>query len=212
MYLNAGDAQFLPEVDARVNLNEKVRFTFQAKGTREGGDPIQAEIGPSLDYYVKPLLNLKRLLLFDLDTSKTRAIVLSFGYRYLPQSNAPATNRLEPIATFNFPLKNKVHVSDRNRFDLDWSNGTFQWRYRNRLTLQRSLRLGSLRVSPYASVEPFYESRYQKWSTTEITAGMEFPVGKHTELTPYYQHQNNTGKAPNQQVDAIGLILSLYFR
>jgi hypothetical protein len=130
----AQDTQFLPEINARIKLGENVRLTFQAKETREGGDPVQAEIGPSLDLHVKPLLNLKRILIFDLDTSKTRAIVLSIGYRYLPKSGAPATNRLEPVATFNFPLKNKVHVSDRNRFDLDWSNGAFQWRYRNKLT------------------------------------------------------------------------------
>jgi hypothetical protein len=210
--LNAEDVQFLPEVDARVNLNEKVRFTFQAKGTREGGDPIQAEIGPSVDFYVKPLLDLKKLVLFDLDQSKARVLVLSIGYRYLPMSNAPATNRIEPVAIINFPLKNKVHVSDLNRFDLDWSNGGFQWRYRNKLTLQRSVKIRSMRITPYASVEPFYESRYQKWSSTEIAAGVEFPINKHVELTPYYQHENNTGKTPNQQVEAVGLILSLYFR
>lgn len=210
--LNGQDTQFLPEIDARVKLNEKTRLTFQAKATREGGNPVQAEIGPSLEFYVKPLLNLKRLVLFDLDPAKSRVVVLSIGYRYLPKSGAPETNRLEPVAIFNFPLKNKVHVSDRNRFDLDWSNGKFQWRYRNKLTLQRSVRIASIRVIPYAAVEPFYESQFQKWSTTEISAGMVFPIKKRIELTPYYQHENNTGKAPNQQVNGIGLILNFYTR
>jgi len=37
------------------------------------------------------------------------------------------------------------------------------------------------------------------------------PVGKHVEFDPYYEHENNTGKRPNQQVNAIGLILNLFF-
>jgi hypothetical protein len=38
-----------------------------------------------------------------------------------------------------------------------------------------------------------------------------FPVGKHVEFDPYYEHENNTGKSPNQQANAVGLILNLYY-
>ena len=38
-----------------------------------------------------------------------------------------------------------------------------------------------------------------------------FPLGKHFQLDPYYEHENNTGKKPNQQVNAAGLILNTYF-
>jgi hypothetical protein len=64
---------------------------------------------------------------------------------------------------------------------------------------------------PYASAEGFYESQYGKWSTTALYAGCIFPVGKHVQIDPYYEHENNTGKKPNQQVNAAGLILNLYF-
>jgi hypothetical protein len=60
-------------------------------------------------------------------------------------------------------------------------------------------------------VEPFYESQYNKWSDTAIYGGCLFPIGKHVELNPYYEHQNNTGKSPNQQLNQLGLILSLFF-
>jgi hypothetical protein len=36
-------------------------------------------------------------------------------------------------------------------------------------------------------------------------------VNKHIEFDPYYEHENNTGKRPNEQVNAIGLILDLFF-
>jgi uncharacterized protein DUF2490 len=203
--------QFLPEIDAYYKLSSDVRVSFQAKETREASDPTQAEIGPSVEFYLKPLLRLKRITRFDLDDSKSRPLVLSIGYRYLPSPNAPAENRLEPVATFNFPLKAGLLLSDRNRADLDWKNGKFSWRYRNRLQIEKRLTIHSYHPAPYASVEPFYESQYNKWSDTAIYAGCMFPLGKHIEIDPYYEHQNSTGKSPNQQFNQLGLILSLFF-
>jgi hypothetical protein len=204
--------QFLPEIDAYYKVSSDVRVTFQAKETKESGDPTQAEIGPSVDFYLKPLKQLKHVTLFDLDDSKSRPLVLSIGYRYLPTPNEPAENRLEPVATLNLPLvKLGLLLSDRNRADLDWKNGKFTWRYRNRLQIEKRLTIHSYHPAPYASVEPFYESQYGKWSDTAIYAGCMFPLGKRVQLNPYYEHQNSTGKSPNQQFNQLGLILSLYF-
>ncbi len=208
---NAQVDEFLPEIDAYYKVSSDVRVSFQAKETRESSDPTQAEIGPSVEFYLKPLVRLKKTTVFDLDDSKSRPLVLSIGYRYLPSPNAPAENRLEPVATFNFPLKAGLLLSDRNRADLDWKSGKFSWRYRNRLQIEKRLTLHSYHPAPYASVEPFYESQYSKWSDTAIYAGCMFPLGKHVELNPYYEHQNSTGKSPNQQFNQLGLILSLFF-
>lgn len=185
----AQTVQQLPEIDTYVKLDPDLRFTFQVKETREGGDPTQAEIGPSLDFYLKPLIKLKGATEFDLDDSKSRFLVLTIGYRYLPQANgAPATNRLEPVATFNFPLKGRFLLSDRNRADIDWKNGGFSWRYRNRFQIERTLTFRSYRPAPYVSAEFFYESQYSKWSDTALYAGCLFPIGKHVEFDPYYEH------------------------
>lgn len=203
--------EFFPEINVNYRLNSKVRFVFQAKETREGGDPTQAELGTSMELYLKPLVRLKDLTVFDLDEAKSRPLVLSIGYRYLPSPNKPTVNRMEPVATIHFPLKGRILITDRNRADLDWSNGGFTWRYRNRLTVERRFTIGSYHPAPYASAEPFYESQYGKWSTTQLFAGGLLPLGKHAQLDPYYEHQNNTGKSPNQQVNAGGLILNLFF-
>jgi hypothetical protein len=204
--------QGLPEIDTYVKLDPDLRFTFQVKETREGGDPTQAELGPSLAFYLKPLVKLKGATEFVLDDSKSRLLVLTIGYRYLPEANgAPGTNRLEPVATLNFPMKSKFLLSDRNRADIDWQNGSFSWRYRNRFQVEKTLRFGSYHPAPYVSVEFFYESQYNKWSDTALYAGCLFPIGKHLEFDPYYEHQNNTGKSPNQQLDQLGIILNLFF-
>jgi hypothetical protein len=204
-------SEFLPEIDAHLKLNSDFRVYLQAKDDREGGDPTQLAIGPSIQLYLKPLLRLKSMKTFDLDDSKSRVFVLEAGYRYITAPNAPPENRMETIATFNFPLKAGLRVSDRNRADLDWKNSKFTWRYRNRLTLERTFSIHAHHLIPYVAAEPFYESQYNKWSTTSLYAGFLFPVGKHIEFNSYYEHDNNTGKSPNQQVNSFGLALYLYF-
>ncbi|HTA59950.1 MAG TPA: DUF2490 domain-containing protein [Candidatus Baltobacteraceae bacterium] len=205
------DAQFLPEIDAHLTLNSTLRAYLQAKDDRDGGDPTQFTFGPSLQLYLKPLIKLKKVKAFDLDDSKSRLLVLEIGYRYITAPGAPSENRMQVAVTSNFPLKAGFSLSDRNRADLDWKSGIFTWRYRNKLTLDRTFAIRSYHFIPYFAAEPFYESQYSKWSTTSLYAGSLFPVGKHVQFNTYYEHDNNTGKHPNRQVNSVGLVLNLYF-
>jgi hypothetical protein len=203
--------EFLPETDVQVKLNQDVRFVFQAQRTRQGGEPTGADIGGSLEFYMKPLISLQNVTAFDLDDAKARPLVLSIGYRYVPSEGKPATTRIEIVGTSHFPMKGGFLLFDRNRVDLDWSRSVYNWRYRNRLTLEKTIKIGSYHPSPYVSAEFFWESQYSKFSYTAIYAGCLFPVGKHVEFDPYYEHDNNSGKRPNRQIDALGLILNFYF-
>lgn len=117
--------EFLPEIDTYFKMNSNIRFVFQAKATREGGDPTQAEVGPSVEFYLKPLIKLKEVTAFDLNDAKSRPLVFSIGYRYVPSPGKPTINRLEPVITFHLPLPARILISDRNRADLDWSSGGF---------------------------------------------------------------------------------------
>jgi hypothetical protein len=188
-----------------------VRAYFQAKETREGGAPITAEIGPSLDVYLKKLSALIDVTRFDLDKSKAQLLVFSIGYRYLPYPDSPSVKRLEPYVTLNIRTKGRLLLSDRSRADLDWKSDDFSWRYRNRFTVERTFRVRDYQLSPYVSSEFWYTSQYAKWSDTSVFAGCLFPLGKHFDLNPYYQHQNNTGKNPSRQLNQLGLVLSLWF-
>jgi hypothetical protein len=207
----AQNVQFLPEVDAHLKLNSSFRAYLEAKDDRDGGDPHQFAIGPSIQLYLKPLIKLKEVTKFDLDDTKSRFLVLETGYRYITAPDAPPENRLLTAATLNLPLSAGFHVSDRNRADLDWKNGIFTWRYRNKLTLDRAFSVYSYHLIPYVAGEGYYESQYGKWSTTALYLGSLFPVGKHVQFNAYYEHENNTGKHPNQQVNAVGLALYVYF-
>jgi len=209
--VRAQDVQFLPEVDAHLKLNSAVRAYLEAKDDREGGDSTQFTIGPSIQFYLKPLIGLKHVTAFDLDDSKARALVLEAGYRYITAPGAPSENRMLVALTSNFPMKAGFHISDRNRADLDWKSGKFTWRYRNKLTVDRTFSIRAYHFIPYVAAEPYYESQYSKWSTTSLYAGCLFPVGKHIEFNSYYEHDNNTGNRPNKQQSSVGLALYLYF-
>jgi len=207
----AQESQFLPEVDAHLTLNSTFRAYLEAKDDRDGGDPQQFTFGPSLQLYLKPLIKLKKVRAFDLDDSKSRLLVLDLGYRYITAPGAPSENRMQVAVASNFPLKAGFSLTDRNRADLDWKSGVFTWRYRNKLTLDRTFAIHSYHFIPYFAAEPFYESQYGKWSTTSLYTGSLFPVGKHVQFNTYFEHDNNTGKHPNQQVNSVGLAMNLYF-
>ena len=204
--------EFLPEIDFYTKVHNGVRFTFQAKQTREAGEPVQAEIGPTVDFYIHPWIRLAAVNKFDLDDTKPRLLTLGLGYRYLPQANGgAATNRMVPALTARFPVTKRLLLTDRNRFDLDWKSGGFFWRYRNRVQVEGPIAIRSYHLKAYVSVEPFYQSQYGKWSDTAIYAGCLLPIGKHVQMDPYYEHQNETGKRPNQQLNQFGLVLNLFF-
>ena len=207
----AQSVDFLPEIDARLKLNSFMRAYVQAKDDRDAGAEHQLAIGPSLQLYFKPLLRLKNITTFDLDDAKPRAFVLELGYRSITAPQTAPTNRMETVLTFHFPLKAGFLISDRNRADLDWKSGGFTWRYRNKLTLERTFKVSSYHFIPYIAAEPYYVKQYDKWSTTALYVGCLFPLGKHAQLNPYYEHENNTGKRPNQQRNDIGVALSLFF-
>jgi len=207
----AQDTQFLPEITQHYKLSSTFRLVIQAKDDREGGDPQQFTFGPSAEFHLKPLLKLKNVTLFDLDDAKRRPVVFESGYRIITAPNTAATNRAIEAVTFNFPFAFRTLLTDRNRADLDWQAGKFTWRYRNKLTWQRTVAISGYHLIPYVAAEPFYESKYNKWSTTDLYIGSLFPVGKHVQFDAYYEHENNTGKSPNRQNNFIGLALYLYF-
>jgi len=200
-----------PEVDTYLKLNSDVRVSFFAATTRENRQGTDAEIGPNIDFYFKPLVKLKKITVFELDPSKSRLLMFRAGYRYMPSTNGPTEHRGLLEATARYPLLSGVLLSDRNRLDLRSIDGELAWRYRNRLTAERTLSLGSYHFTPYIRAEAYYDGNFHKWSRTAESVGCVFPFRKRYELEPYYEHQNETGTAPNRQVNALGLVLSLYF-
>jgi hypothetical protein len=207
----AQTTQFLPEIDSYLRVDSRVRLYLEAKDDRDGGDSEQFTFGPSVQISLKPLIRLKNATRFDLDDAKSRPLVLESGYRSITAPNTPIEDRAIEAVTFRLPPWGGAVISDRNRVDLDWKAGSFTWRYRNKLTVERTFSIGSHHFIPYVAAEPFYQSQYKKWSTTDLYVGCLLPFGKHVELNPYFEFENDTGKSPNRQQYYVGLALYLYF-
>lgn len=203
--------QTWPEVSTYVSLKQDLRLYVIATTTRENGQGTDAEIGPNLDIYFKPLLKLEKFTIFQLDKSKSRPLLLRMGYRYMPSTSGPTEHRGVLEATGRLPLTSGFLISDRSRADLRFISGEFSWRYRNRLTVERTVSIRSYHFTPYVRGEVYFDSNYEKWSRTSEIMGIAFPIRKHTEIEPYFEHQNDTGKSPNRQINALGLALNLYF-
>jgi hypothetical protein len=202
---------YLPEVESDFRLTSNLRLVFQAKGYMEDGKFTHAQIGPGIQFNIRPFEKLKRITVFDLDDMKCVPVVFTIGYRYLPSTTQASINRMQPIVMFHIPFPGSILISDRNRGDLDWSKGNFYQTYRNRITAERRLTIRSYHPGPYASAEFAYQTQYSKWDITRLYAGCLFPLTKHLQLDGYYEHVNNTSTRPNRQVNAIGSMLNFYF-
>ena len=209
--LPAQSLQSWPEVDAYLQFNSNVRLSFFGSLARENAEGSSAEIGPNIDFFLKSLIKLKRITVFQIDESKDRPLILRSGYRYMPSTDGTVEHRGIVEATGRYPLVRGVLLSDRNRADLRNIGGQFFWRYRNRLTAERTFAVHGYHFTPYLRAEAFYDSKFAKWSRTALTAGSTFPVGRHIELEWYYEHQNDTANSPNRKVDGLGYVLSMYF-
>jgi hypothetical protein len=190
-----------------------MRLWLRVDRLREEDAPTQTEVGPSLEFSVKPLLTLRRLAEKQPDLAKSRVPTLTIGYRYFfsPGAAQENENRVVLEASPRLPVFWKVLLTERNRGQLRVIAGKFSWRYRNRLTLERAIRVSSHSFSPFLRGEGFYDSNYEKWSATALSAGAIFPVKKHIELEPCLQHQNQTASIPNRHVETLGVKFSLYF-
>jgi hypothetical protein len=205
--------QIWPETGTYLKLTDQMRFYFLATTVKENLTSTEGELGPNFDFYLKPLRKLKRFGPFRLDESRNRLLMMRAGYRYLPtfSGEGPNENRGVLEATFRYPLTLGFQVSDRHRMDLRWISGDFSWRYRNRLTIERDCTVGWLKFTPYARGEIYYDNRYDKLSRNSLIGGSTFPLTRHIELEGYFEHQNDSGGSSNRTVNAVGVVLNLYF-
>jgi Protein of unknown function (DUF2490) len=136
-------------------------------------------------------------------------MLLRVGYGYTAGADGePATNTLDVEWTWRMPLPWEIHSSDRNRFDLNFTGGEFDPRYRNRIRLERDVALGTSSLTPYAYGEFFYSFNQGHWLKTRVTAGLEVHVWK--RFVPELYFQRDYGNGSSGDVRGFGLVLSIY--
>jgi hypothetical protein len=195
-----------PEIDAYVGITDRYRLMFLAARSTDGSTVNSAQIGASLDINFRPLVRKK---LRTNDSTKDNFLTFRIGYQYLDNVGKPDENRVQLALTSRFHLPWSLELSERNRFDLRVISDQFSWRYRNRLTLEKTFSIKSFSFSPYAQGEIFYDSRSGTWSKNTYSFGAVFPIRKRLDLEGYYERDNTTGGSPPHE-NVIGTTLSIY--
>jgi len=200
--------QDLPEIDTYVGLTDRIRLMFMVSRSTDGSTVNSAQMGPNLDFNFRPLLRKK---IRTNDSSKGNFLTFRIGYQYLKNSGKPDENRVPLQLTSRFHLPWSMELAERNRIDLRIISGQFSWRYRNRITIERSFSIKSHSFTPYARGEIYYDSVQGTWYKNTYSAGSSFPIRKRFELEGYYEHENTTGGSP-PHINGIGTTFSMYFR
>ena len=204
--------QVWPEVSTFVKMTPSTRLYFLATTVREDGEGTSSEVGPNFDVYVRAIGVRKHWAGFRLDESKNRNLLVRVGYRYLHSAgDDPEENRGVLEVTPRYPIVRGVLVSNRSRIDFRFVGHEYSWRFRNRLSVEREVSIGRLRVNPYARAEAFYDSRVDTWSRTDFVAGASFPA-KWWELEGYYDYQHDTGSGVSKKTHGLGAVINIYVR
>jgi hypothetical protein len=198
--------QWWPEVDTYVALNSQLRASLFVARTTDGESADSLEIGPNLDVTLRSIRGRKA---GGNDSSKQKYLTFRAGYHYIASTDKPDEKRGILELTPRYYLPRDILLSDRNRADLRVINGVFSWRYRNRVTLERNFKVKALTLTPYARGEVYYDSRYGIWNKNAYSFGVILPVGKHIELEPYFERENDS-RSSTPHVNAIGFTFSLY--
>lgn len=207
------EEQFWPELDVYYHLNRSVRLMFFSAVTKDRDvDYLDGELGGRLDIYVprfRPVL-FRRLVRED--DSRMQRMQFRAGYRYNHSiGRTPSTTEqrtfLDGVVRWAVPAN--VLMSDRNRFEFRLVNGSYSWRYRNELKLERDFQVRHRSFTAYTSSEEFWDSRFNRWNRLRFTGGLVLPFRKIWELKPHYSRQINT-TAQTRNTNAIGITLSVY--
>lgn len=203
--------QFWPEIDTFVRLNENMRIYVPAAKTREGTEDSGQDgtVGAYLDYYASPIAKLN--LAGPANVIRTHRLLFRLGYGYTAGNDGePATNTLTAEGTARLSLPWELLLSDRSRFDLSFTGGDFDPRYRNRVRLERNVDLGRVALTPYAYGEFVYDFDDGDWVRIRGTAGLEFHLWERFVPEVYFQRDFNSGSSGD--VNGVGLVLSIYLR
>lgn len=201
---------FWSQVDTFVGITPSVGFMFLASGT-PGADSERPEfvLGPNLDI---ALLNFLTRLKTN-NPERSKYLTFRIGYRYAKnlykQETSTKTGVLE--LTPRFPLPRGFQISDRNRIDLQGLPTRFNWNYRNRVALLRSITIGKFAVTPYAQVEAFYNCSFGEWSQYTYQFGAISRITPKIEIDTWYRRRTSlTDPVVRANLTGVKLMLFLH--
>jgi hypothetical protein len=185
----------VPEGSLYLTHNKIFRSRFAAalNYRTEDGSFSSGNLEYDLDVGLLPFF--RRYVFKDPNVEKAQRLTTRVGVAYLPDlrdvdNPADETRGIFEI-TGRVPFGGSWLLSDRNKGDFRWMDGAYSARYRNRLRLEHSMALKSVKITPYANAEAYYDFKVDQWNRADLTVGAEFPWRWSTILELYVTHFDN---------------------
>jgi hypothetical protein len=203
--------EFWPKLKVAIELRTKTRLDIY--GEKQNGEDLartQWKIGVMGSYRFKRLLGFHS---GDIDDEKNHIMTFGAGYEYLHTNDGGSTkteNRLFVQGVPQYFIRPvEVLIQDRSRIEFRWVNGNYSTRYRNKLTVEHTLKLSRFRVTPYAAGELFYDGRHRSWNQNTYSFGAIFPYKKLLSVDTFFLRQNCT-TCTEEHVNALGVTLNVF--
>lgn len=208
----AAEIEVWPKLSVSVELRPQTRL--EIFGQRQNGEDfpyLQWNVGAMVSYRMKRIVRRHET---DIDDENEHVLVLGAGYEYLQTTqsgNTKRENRIVFQGTGRHRPGAGFLLTDRNRIEFRWVNGVYDFRYRNKFTVNRAFRVDKVRLTPYASGELFWDRNHHSWNENQYSFGVQLPYKQRLMLDTYYLHQNCT-TCSQQHINVLGLTLNLYFK
>ena len=103
-------------------------------------------------------------------------------------------------------------LTDRNRIDTRWIEGTddASYRYRNRIQLEKPITLVGTTLTGFGSYELYYDTRFDAWQRQRAILGVSIPMGSKASIDLFYGYHRET-RPKIEQADAFGIAFGIYF-
>lgn len=200
-----------PKVKVAIELRSKTRLEIYAE--KQNGEDLartQSKIGVMGSYRFKRLIGAH---LGDIDDEKNHIMTLGAGYEYSYTDDNGSTKTEKRLFVQTVPVyfipRIELRLQDRNRLEFRWVDGSYSTRYRNKLTVERPLKLARFGVTPYASGELFYDGGHRSWNQNTYAFGAIVPYKKLLSVDGYFLRQNCT-TCKEEHVNAVGVTLNVF--
>lgn len=204
--------EFWPAVRAHINVRPRVGIQIYAE--RQNGEEIpspELKAGANVSVRVKPLF---KPLAGDLNHENRYLVTMAAGYEYIRKTTngQPAVeNRLLLESTPRYAPGAGFLLLNRNRMEFRWNNGTYDFRYRFKVTGQRAFKIDGFHFTPYGSGELFWDRNKHSWNENQYAFGVHWPIKRRFMLDTYLLHQNCT-TCGQHSVNAFAITANIYFR
>jgi hypothetical protein len=199
-----------PEKDLWPTLSATFEFSsrFHLQATAENHHSIDS---PFDQWELGAIFIYERLLKI---WSHDADIVLGGGYEFV-RVNENGSIKREHRIVFQSTPKHSIGlgllVQDRNRLEFRWKEEGYNFRYRNKLIIDRPFQIGSVAFIPYAAGELFWDRNSHAWNENRYAFGVRLPYKKALVLDTFYLRRNCTG-CRRTPTDVLGMTVNLYIK